>query len=120
MAQSEKANLKPLVDAVIAFRDARDWKQFHNAKDVAISLSLESMELLELFQWAPSAGDAAHVAEKKEAIADEMADVFYWLLLMSHDWDIDLGDALRAKLTKNELKYPLERSRGSSQKYDKS
>ncbi|MDE2481066.1 MAG: nucleotide pyrophosphohydrolase [bacterium] len=113
---NDRPDLAQLTEAVIAFRDARDWKQFHNAKDVAISLSLEASELLELFQW--SAEPDVVVTTRSEDLGDELADVFYWLLLMSHDCGIDLASALMRKLEKNGSKYPIGKSRGNARKYD--
>lgn len=109
--------LEELAQDVVAFRNDRDWKQFHNPKDVAISLSLEASELLELFQWRTTA-ESEHIGdERREDLQDEMADVFYWLLVLSHDLDVDLGAALSAKLAKNAVKYPADLSRGSRNKY---
>jgi NTP pyrophosphatase (non-canonical NTP hydrolase) len=111
------ANLNELTSAIIAFRDARDWKQFHNPKDVALSLVLEAAEVMEHFQWKGAAETARHVVESKEEIGEELADVLYWVLLMSHDLKIDIATSLRTKLAKNEAKYPVEKARGSSAKY---
>ena len=109
--------LERLTAAVVQFRDERDWKQFHNPKDVALSLLLEAGEVLEIFQWK----DAREVAEaaqaRKDDLADELADVLCYTLLMAHDLGIDLSAALAAKLRKNALKYPVDKSRGSSSKY---
>lgn len=110
-------DLEQLAKKVIAFRDARDWRQFHTAKDVAISLSLEAGELLEHFQWKDEAKARAWIETHREDVADEVADVLYWLLLFSHDAGIDLAQALERKLAKNEAKYPVEKSRGSAKKY---
>lgn len=111
------ADLDELTRAVLRFRDERDWKQFHNPKDVALSLMLEAGELLELFQWQ----DAAQVAEtaraRKAELADELADVLCYTLLMAHELGIDLAEALPAKLAKNAIKYPVDKARGSSSKY---
>lgn len=97
----------------MSFRDQRDWKQFHDPKDVAISLSLEASELLERFQWKTS----EQALKDKGAIQEELADVLYWVLLLGHDLQIDLASALQAKLAANAKKYPIEKSRGSSKKY---
>lgn len=78
-------SLPDLVKKIIAFRDARDWKQFHNPKDMAISLSLEASEVLEHFQWKNAAEVEAYVKTHKNEIAEELADVLNWVLLMSHD-----------------------------------
>ncbi len=109
--------LADLTRQVIAFRDERDWKQFHNPKDVAISLSLEASELLELFQWQREADIPSLLAARAAEIRDELADVLYWTLLMAHDLGIDLSAALGAKLEQNAAKYPVARSRGSNAKY---
>lgn len=108
------SDLASLTAAVIAFRDQRDWKQFHNAKDVSLSLLLEASELLELFQWKE--GTAIEGVDKSR-MAEELADVLYYALLLSHDAGIDLAEALRSKLKSNELKYPADKARGSNRKY---
>lgn len=112
-------NLKELTEKIVAFRDARDWKQFHNPKDCAISLALEASEVLEHFQWKNKEEIAAYVKESKEDIADELADVLYWVILMSHDLDIDILDASEKKLNKSGLKYPVEKAKGVHTKYNK-
>ncbi len=108
-----------LTHRIIAFRDARDWKQFHNPKDVALSLVLEAGEVMEHFQWKSPDEARAHILAHKEDLADELADVLYWVLLMSHDLDIDVRRALENKLMKNELKYPIEKAKGKHTKYTK-
>jgi NTP pyrophosphatase (non-canonical NTP hydrolase) len=111
------SQLKALTEKVVAFRDEREWKQFHNPKDLALSMLLESAELLELFQWKDAAATQNVATTKKDALADELADVFYYSLLMSHDLGIDLHQALIDKLAKNAAKYPAEKARGSNKKY---
>ncbi|HUR62020.1 MAG TPA: nucleotide pyrophosphohydrolase [Candidatus Thermoplasmatota archaeon] len=110
------SDLNQITQQVVAFRDARDWKKFHNAKDLAISLALESAEVLERFQWH-EAQAAMDSIEKKQALADELADVLYWVALLAHEAGIDLGQAIESKLAKNALKYPIEKARGSPKKY---
>lgn len=109
--------IKPLTDQIVAFRDARDWRQFHNAKDLALSLSLEAAEVLELYQWKTGAAIDNVATEQKEDLSDELADVFFYTLLMANDAGIDLEYALRKKLKKNADKYPIEKAKGSSRKY---
>ncbi len=111
------SDIRELQKRIIAFRDARDWKQFHNPKDVAISLILEAGELLEHFQWKSAEEMQQHIEKQKEEISDELADVLYWVLLMSNDLDIDVGSALKKKMEKNEAKYPVQKSKGSHKKY---
>lgn len=114
---SNPLDIEELQDKIISFRDARDWKQFHNPKDVAISLVLESTELLEHFQWKNSEEVKQHLADHKSDISDELADVLYWILLMANDLDIDVLAALSKKLDKNEAKYPVEKAKGNHKKY---
>ncbi|MEI6480101.1 MAG: nucleotide pyrophosphohydrolase [bacterium] len=111
--------MKILTERIIAFRDARDWKQFHNPKDVALSLVLEAGEVMEHFQWKSKEEMDKYVIEHKEEIGDELADVLYWVLLMSNDLKIDVLKALEKKLKKNEDKYPVEKAKGKHTKYNK-
>lgn len=110
---------KNLTKKIIAFRDARDWRQFHNPKDVAISLALEAAELLEHFQWKNPKEIARHVKDNKAEISEELADVLYWVLLLSHDLEIDPLKAMDAKLKKNAVKYPVHKAKGRHTKYNK-
>jgi len=111
--------IEDLAKRIIDFRDARDWKQFHNPKDLALSLVLEATEVMEHFQWKNATEMKKHLKDNKSEVADELADTLYWLLLMSHDFDIDLLDALDKKLKKNEAKYPVEKAKGKHTKYTK-
>src|ERR1035437_2305903 len=111
-------NINELTKKLIAFRDARDWKQFHNPKDVAISLSLEASEVLEHFQWKSLEEIKIYTKENKKEIADELADVFYWVLLMSSDLNIDIEKALRLKMKENSKKYPVKKAKGKHTKYN--
>lgn len=110
-------DIQSLQEKVIAFRDARNWKQFHNPKDSAISLVLEATEVLEHFQWKNAAEMGEHVETAKEEISDELADTFYWILLIANDLNIDLAQAIEIKLLKNEKKYPVEKSKNNHKKY---
>ena len=113
-----KSDIVALQKEVINFRDRRDWKQFHNPKDVSLSLVLEASELLEHFQWKSAEEVKAYIVKNKSEIADELADVLYWVLLMSHDLSIDMASSLRKKIKKNEKKYPVEKSKGKHTKYN--
>jgi NTP pyrophosphatase (non-canonical NTP hydrolase) len=112
-----KDSLKDLQTKVIAFRDVRDWRQFHNPKDVALSLVLEATEVMEHFQWKSSAEIEVHIKKNRGAIGDELADVLYWVLLMASDLNIDLATVLDQKMKKNEKKYPVKKSKGRHTKY---
>ena len=109
--------LQELQAQLITFRDERNWKQFHNPKDSSISLVLEATEVLEHFQWKNKEEMETHVAEKKLEISEELADVLYWVLLLSHDLDINLEKAFIAKLHKNALKYPVAKAKDNHKKY---
>ena len=106
-----------LQNKVIKFRDERDWKQFHNPKDMAISLSLEASEFLEHFQWKNQTEIDHMLKNDKAGMAEELADVLHWVLLIANDLDIDLATTLEAKLKKNEKKYPIEKAKGNHKKY---
>jgi NTP pyrophosphatase (non-canonical NTP hydrolase) len=112
-------DIKRLTGKIISFRDNRDWKQFHGSKDVAISLLLEASELLEHFQWKDKKEIDEYLVSSKDAIAEELADVLYWVLLMSHDLKIDITHALENKLLINDKKYPVGKAKGSHTKYDR-
>ena len=99
---------------VIQFRDDRDWRQFHTPKDLAISMSLEAAELLELFQWS---GADLECAEKREKLREELADVLSYCILMADVCGLDLDEIMNEKIAKNEAKYPVEKSKGSAAKY---
>ena len=99
---------------VIQFRDDRNWRQFHNPKDLAISLSLEAAELLEIFQWS---GDDLVCADKLDKIREELADVLSYSILLADVCGLDLDEIVKAKVKKNAEKYPVEKAFGSKEKY---
>lgn len=111
--------LAELTDRLIAFRDARDWRQFHSLKNLILSLGLESAELLELTQWKDDAAVEDAIADPafRARLAEECADVLLYLLLVSERAGIDLATAAAAKIETNEVKYPVEKSRGNARKY---
>lgn len=111
------SDIQKLTDLVVKFRDARDWKQFHNAKDSSISLALEAAEVLEHFQWKNKEEIDAYVKSNKADIAEELADVLYWVFLISNDLDINLSDAFEKKMEKNAAKYPIDKAKGNHKKY---
>ena len=109
--------IKELTDIALRFRDERHWKQFHNPKDLALTLALEAAEVLEHVQWRNARELEAHLRERKTEVADELADVLHVVLLLADHLDIDLGDAFEKKMAKNAKKYPVEKARGSAKKY---
>ncbi|MFM7157951.1 MAG: nucleotide pyrophosphohydrolase [Bacteroidota bacterium] len=105
-------NDKNIIDSILKFRDERDWSQFHNPKDLAIALSIESSELLELFLWKKS--QEADIVKVK----DELADIFTYAILLADHYNFDIDEIVLRKLKQNELKYPIEKARGTSKKYN--
>lgn len=112
-------SLDELTGQLIAFRDARDWKQFHSLKNLMLSLSLEAAELLELTQWKSDEEIEAAVRDPgfRERLGEECADVLLYLLLIAERSGIDLAEAAARKITRNEEKYPVEKARGNARKY---
>ena len=113
-----KDSLSALTKLVLDFRAARDWKQFHTPKELAISLVVEAAELLEIFQWKQGAELDQAVAKRRSEIADELADCLHSILLLAHDLKIDLGEALFEKMRKMEEKYPVAKAKGKPRKYN--
>lgn len=111
------SDIKSLQEKIAKFVEERDWNQFHNPKDLAISLSLEASEVLEHFQWKNHEEILRHVKENQEDIGDELADVLYWVLLMANNLNIDVIAASERKLVKNAKKYPVEKAKGNHKKY---
>ena len=103
------------IKQVLKFRDDRDWKQFHNPKDLAISISLEAAELLEVFQWSGS--DVSNEG-KLDKIKEELADVVNYCILMADACHLDLDEIVVEKVKRNSKKYPVDKAKGSSKKYN--
>jgi NTP pyrophosphatase (non-canonical NTP hydrolase) len=111
------SNFDSTIAKIRAFRDARDWMQFHNPKNLAISINLEAAELLEHFQWKSMEESETHAKAARNEIAEEIADVAIYLFELADNLGIDLLAAVNTKLAKNEAKYPVERAKGSAKKY---
>lgn len=103
-----------VTNKVIAFRDERDWLQFHNNKDLAISISLEAAELLEVFQWS---GVDLSASAKESQLTDELADVLIYCVLLADKLGVDIPQIISDKVDANSKKYPVEEAKGSSRKY---
>ena len=102
------------IKKILQFRDDRNWKQFHNPKDLAISISLEAAELLEIFQWS---GEDVNCIEKLDKIKEELADVVNYCVLMADACGLDLDEIIQEKIKRNDEKYPVELARDSKEKY---
>ena len=113
-----RMTMQELQDKIVEFRDARDWRQFHNPKDLALSLVLESTEVLEHFQWRNGREIADRVESHRDEIAEELADVLWYLMQLADDMNIDLGKALEQKLDKNVTRYSVEKAKGNHKKYN--
>lgn len=106
--------MKKHLDEILKFQKERDWKQYHSPKNLAISLSLETAEILELFQWT---NNNALPEDKKMALSHELADVYSYILLLAHETGIDLDEAFTQKMEINLQNYPISKSQGNSKKY---
>ena len=104
--------IKKITEELRKFRDERDWAQFHNPKDLALALSIEASELLELFLWKTA--DQADADKVKE----ELADVFAYAFMLADKYGLDVAQIMQDKLAKNKLKYPVAKARGSAKKYN--
>ena len=103
------------INKVLNFRDERNWKQFHNPKDLALSISLEAAELLEIFQWS---GSDTECEGKLDKIKEELADVLCYCILMADRCGLDMDEIVQVKMIRNGEKYPVEKARDSAKKYD--
>ena len=110
--------IESLTHEICAFRDARDWRQFHNPKELAVAITAEAGELLQHFVWQSPEQSDLRVAERRAEIESEIADVAILLLELADNCGIRLADAVRAKLARNEERYPVAKARGSNKKYN--
>ncbi len=110
--------IEEINNAIRAFRDQRDWMQFHNPKDMAVAISIEANELLEHFLWKGTADSERYAHEHKQEVSDEIADVAIYLFELADNLGIDLLTAMQDKLSKNDAKYPVSKSKGKSTKYN--
>ena len=113
-------SLEDLKNKLVKFRDELDWKQFHNPKDLAIAISVESNELLELFQWKDKSELNELLTKKREEIGEELADILLYLISFSDITGINLYEEAIKKIEKNRKKYPLDKFKGIAKKYDES
>lgn len=113
------SDIQEITRKIKKFVNERDWEQFHNHKDLALSLVLEAAEVLEHFQWKKQEDLDAHAKNCKEDIADELADVACYLFELADNLEIDLAKAIENKMAKNAVKYPVAKSKGNITKYNK-
>jgi len=111
--------IKTIIKKINKFRDDRDWLQFHDPKNMAVSIMIEAAELLEHFQWKTKDEVQEYIKENKAEIADEIADIAMYLFELTDNLGIDLIEAMDKKLIKNEIKYPIEKAKSKHTKYNK-
>ncbi len=112
-------DIKNITEKIKKFRDERDWMQFHDPKNMAVSLILEASELLEHFQWKTTEEVEKYAGQNNAEIKDEIADIALYLFELADNLVISLISAMEEKLKKNEAKYPVEKAKGRHTKYDK-
>jgi len=115
MAPAKDDGIKKISEMLLEFRRERDWEQFHSPKNLAISISIEAAELLEHFQWQKENEKFTH--EKKHEIAEEIADIFNYLIMLAGDLEINIIESAKEKIKENGKKYPVEKAKGSMKKY---
>ena len=106
------SDTKEIIEALLKFRDERDWEQFHNPKDLAVAVSIEAGELLELYLWK-SADEA-----DREKVKEELADIFSFAFLLADKYGFDVKEIILDKIKENGEKYPVDKSKGSAKKYN--
>jgi hypothetical protein len=106
------SDIKTITEALINFRNERDWEQFHNPKDLALAINVEAGELLELYLWKNAA------EANKEKIKEELADVFAYAFLLADKYQFDVKEIILEKIQKNAAKYPVEKAKGTAKKYN--
>ncbi len=111
--------VKEITKKIVQFRDERDWMQFHDPKNMAVSIILESSELLEHFQWKTKEEVERYVTQNKAEIKDEIADIALYIFELAENLGVDLISAMEEKLKKNGMKYPVEKAKGKHTKYNK-
>ena len=110
-------DFKGIIQQILQFREERDWKQFHNPKNLAAGLAIEAAELQEVFLWKSTEESSCLSAQERQAVQDELSDIFIFLTYLSTHLELDLLKSVNQKLDKNAIKYPIDKSRGSSKKY---
>jgi NTP pyrophosphatase (non-canonical NTP hydrolase) len=106
------SDIKQITEELIKFRNERDWEQFHNPKDLALAINIESSELLEEFLWKK------HEDAKIEKVKEELADVFAYAFLLAEKYNFDVKKIVFEKIKKNGLKYPVNKAKGTATKYN--
>lgn len=106
------SDTQQIIDALIKFRDERDWEQFHNPKDLALAINVEAGELLELFLWKKPE------EANEEKVKEELADVFTFSFLLAEKYGFDIKEIVLSKMESNSIKYPVQKAKGTAKKYN--
>lgn len=114
---TDSKTLNALTQQLRDYADTRDWQQFHSPKNLAMALSVEAAELVEIFQWLTEEESGELTSEQRQQTEHELADIFLYLLRMADRLNVDLVDVAKKKILINEKRYPAEKVRGSSKKY---
>lgn len=109
--------LDTLMKKIIEFRNERDWKKFHDPKNLASAIGIEASELQEIFLWKTNSESKVLTTKELQSVHDEVADIFIFLMYFCHEFGIDLFEAVERKIEVNGQKYPVEKARGVSRKY---
>jgi dCTP diphosphatase len=110
-------SISELTNQIQTFVDARDWRQFHNAKDLAVAIAAEAGELMQHFVWQQDDQIERRLEKNREEIASEIADVAILLFEFADNLGMNLGEVMQAKIARNDIRYPVEKSRGNNLKY---
>lgn len=113
------SDIDKILEKIRIFRDERDWMQFHDAKNMAVSIIIEASELLEHFQWRSGQEVEEYITKNKKELQDEIADIALYLFELADNLGIDLLAAMERKIEKNKKKYPVEKAKGKHTKYNK-
>lgn len=111
--------IKRITEKIKKFRDERDWMQFHDPKNMAVSIIIEASELLEHFQWKTKDEVEKYISENKNEVQEEIADIALYLFELADNLGINLSEVIEKKIEKNATKYPAEKARGKHTKYSK-
>jgi dCTP diphosphatase len=111
-------SIRAVTEEIRAFRDARDWLQFHNPKELSVAITAEAGELMQHFVWQSPEQSNQRAEERKEEISSEIADVAILLFELADNLGLDLASIMRAKLANNAIRYPVDKARGSNKKYN--
>jgi len=109
--------LNSIIKEIIKFRDDRDWLQFHDPKNLSQAISIEAAELQEIFLWKSTEGSKSLSTDQLKMVANEVADIFIFMIYLCNHFGINLLEVVKSKLETNRLKYPVEKSKGTSTKY---